>query len=90
MHSLVEKLSVSCQISFGENQAFDTLALRKRLHDFGHICQCDSAVKEMVRLDQNRYAARALIETAAGTDSRFRPGEPGCGELIFQCLPDFC
>ena len=83
MHSLVKKLSAFCQVSFRENQPFDALALRERVHDLGHVRQCDFAVKEMVRLDQNRHPARALIQTAAGTDSRFQPGESGCGELIF-------
>src|SRR4030095_10717551 len=82
--------SVFCQISFRENQSFDTLTLRERVHDLGYVRQCDSAVKEMVRLDQNRHAARALIATAAGTDALCRPGERGGEELIFQCLPDFC
>ena len=62
--------SVFLQIFVREHQPFDTLVLREPVHNFGNVRQSDSTVKEMVRLDQNRHAARALIQTAAGTDSR--------------------
>jgi hypothetical protein len=55
--NLAARLSASCQVFIGEDQSLDTPVLRERLHDFGHVRECDFAVKEMVRLDQNRYAA---------------------------------
>ena len=64
------KHSTSRQVFLREEQSLDPLAARDPVDDFSHVCRRDLAIKEMVGLDRNRHAARALVEAAARTDAR--------------------
>jgi len=52
------------QLVRGEDQALNALIGCNRLHDFRHIGESNSAVKEMIGLDQDSDAGGALVEAA--------------------------
>jgi regulator of RNase E activity RraA len=64
------------------------LIARECVDDFRHVRERDSAIKEMVGLDQDANAARALIETARSAGTRLEFGQAARRELFLQGRAD--
>jgi hypothetical protein len=79
-----EAESSSRQIVGRKNKAFDPLAAHDSFHDFGDVRYGDAAIKEMVGLDQDADAARALVETTGGANAGLELGQSTRGDLFFQ------
>lgn len=77
------------QVGGTEDEPFDALTARERFHDFRDVGQRDTAVKEMVGLDQDANTARALIEAARCAGAGFEPGQTPRGKLFLQSRPNF-
>ena len=63
-------------------QALNATA-KDRIDNFREVGHGHVTVKEVVGLDQDADAARALIEATAGADPRLHPGEAAGGQLFF-------
>ena len=63
------------EIIVAQNQPLDAPIARQRVDDLGHVGQGHSPVKEVVGLDENADAARALVEAAGGARARAEPGQ---------------
>jgi len=68
--------STAGKVFVGQDQTFNARLTSERLHDLGDIGQGHMAVKEMIGLDENADAARALIETTRFAGPGAEPGQP--------------
>ena len=69
-----EAESSSRQVFGSEDEAFDAVAAHDSFHDLGDVGDSDAAVEEMVGLDQDADAARALVETTGGANAGLELG----------------
>jgi len=77
------------QVIGSQHKPLDPLAARERFNDFGQIRGRHPTVKEMVGLDQDTNAARALVEAARGAGTRPELRQTARGELFLQCRTHF-
>ncbi len=70
----------------GQDESLDPFTFFECFDDRGNILDRDVTIKEMIGLDQYRYARRTLVEAARGTNPRLQLGEPSLEKLQLQGL----
>ena len=70
------------EVAGAKDQPLDPLTARQRFYYFRHVRQRDSAIKEMIGLDQDTNAAGTLIEAARLADPRLDLRQTARGDLF--------
>jgi uncharacterized protein YeaO (DUF488 family) len=79
----LESCSAFGQLIATQHEPLNPAAIRDRIDNFRQVGHGHVTVKEMVGLDQDADATRALIEATAGANARFNFGQAARSQLFF-------